>query len=168
MRILIATPFVHKNEREALGVYAEGLLGAFVRAGHTVEVVSRSRLERSLPQGIRHVLYFMRLLPHVGRSDAVLALDTWSTGFPALLAARVLKCRFGIRIGGDFLWESYVERTKEPVLLSEFYNARRTYSLKEKIVQRGIHWLTRGADALLFTTAFQRDIWQRAYGFEAD
>ena len=168
MRILIATPFVHKNEREALGVYAEGLLGAFVRAEHAVKIVSRSNVEKLLPQGLRHVVYFVRLLPHVWKSDAVLALDTWSTGFPALLAARVLKRHFSIRIGGDFLWETYVERTKQEVRLSEFYNDRRMFSLKEKIVRRGIHWITKRADALLFTTVFQKNIWQKAYGFDED
>lgn len=165
MRILIATPFTKKNQGEALGVYAEGLEGAFRRAGHVVAFAPRSHLEEILPQGVRHFVYAARIMPLVWRSDAVLALDAWSTGFPALLAARLFRKKFGIRIGGDFLWESYVERTKEPVLLSEFYQAPRALSFKERIISRGLRSLTRRADALLFTTRFQRDIWQKAYDF---
>lgn len=165
MRILIATPFKDVNRGEALGMYAGGLEEAFRLAGHSVNVVSRSRLEEVLPLGIRHVLYIARALPRVARSDVVLALDAWSTGFPALIAARISRKPFAIRIGGDFLWESHVERTKEPILLSEFYSTRRQLSFKERLIHRGLRYLTRHADVLLFTTRFQRDIWQRAYGF---
>lgn len=165
MRILIATPFKDMNRGEALGIYAEGLEGALRRAGHSVNTVSRSHLEEMLPIGIRHIFYIVRALPRVARSDAILALDAWSTGFPALLAARVLGKPFAIRIGGDFLWESHSERTREPILLSEFYSTPRQFSFKERMIHRGLRYLTRHADALLFTTRFQRDIWQRAYGF---
>ena len=165
MRILIATPFARKDQGEALGVYAEGLAGAFRRAGHTVALVPRNSIEKVLPQGLRHFVYGLRVLPFVWRSDAVLALDAWSTGFPALLVAQLFGKKFGIRLGGDFLWESYVERTKEPVLLSEFYEAPRAFSFKERIIFRGLQSLVHRADALLFTTRFQRDIWQGAYHF---
>src|SRR3989344_6175659 len=115
MRILIATPFARKDQGEALGVYAEGLAGAFRRAGHAVVLVPRNSIEKALPQGLRHLVYGLRVLPLVWRSDAVLALDAWSTGFPALLVARLFGKKFGIRLGGDFFWEPYVGRSKQPV-----------------------------------------------------
>ncbi len=167
MRILIASPFRHANEG-VLGLYADGLREAFQKQGHRVEISSPNSFERTLPSGLRHIVYGARITPGVLSSDLVLALDSWSVGFPALLATRIFRKRFGIRIGGDFLWESYVARTKEPILLSEFYKIPRKLTFKEKMISRGIRFLTQHADALLFTTHFQKDLWQEAYGFKAE
>ncbi len=167
MRILIASPFSHANEG-VLGLYADGLREALQKKGHGAEVASLTRLEKKIPSGLRHILYGIRIIPGVLSSDLVLALDSWSVGFPALIMARVFRKRFAIRLGGDFLWESYVARTKEPILLSEFYEVPRTYTFKEKLIVRGIRFLVSRADALLFTTEFQKKIWQKAYGFAAN
>jgi len=165
MRILIAAPFANPNSGEILGVYAQGLQSAFTRTGHSAQVVARNGLDKTLPAPLRHISYFFRLLSNVWKSDIVLALDTWSTGFPALLAAIILRKKFAVRIGGDFLWESFVERVKEPVLLSEFYKVVRPLSLKERMISSGMRFLTKHADALLFTTRFQETIWRNAYDF---
>src|SRR3989344_5694021 len=162
MRIIIATPF-YPPEAGVLGMYAKGLEEAFKRRGDIVSIVP-IRFERTLPAGIRHLIFFLRTLIHTPRASLVLALDTWSVGVPALIAAKLFRVPFAVRIGGDFLWESYVERTKEPGLLSEFYSGR-MFSLKERLIYRMTRTLVERADALLFTTRFQRDIWQKAYGF---
>ena len=86
---------------------------------------------------------------------------------PALLAAAATRTPLIVRIGGDMVWESYVERTKEPVRFSEFYEAKRRLSLKERLMRAGTRMLVRDARKLLFNTRFQRDIWQKAYGFDA-
>ncbi|PIR82465.1 hypothetical protein COU20_02405 [Candidatus Kaiserbacteria bacterium CG10_big_fil_rev_8_21_14_0_10_59_10] len=164
MRFLVATPFTDRSI-EALSVYARGLTGGLESAGHTVDLVERNALERMLPSGLRHLMYGIRIIPRVLRSDVVFALDTWSVGFPAFVAARLCRKRFAVRIGGDFLWEIYVERTREPILLSEFYSAKRRFTIRERCTFRGIRSLVRGADALFFTTRFQREVWRDAYEF---
>ncbi len=161
MKIVIATPFIPPHSG-VLAQYAEGLKRAFEKRGERVEVVSWSDLKH-IPKGIRHLLYFYRVYVQAENADFVLALDTWSVGLPALIAARTRGIPCAVRIGGDFLWESFVERTKESVLLSEFYDAKRKLSLKERIIRAGTEWLLRNAIPL-FTTKFQREIWHRAYG----
>ncbi|MEK7509169.1 MAG: glycosyltransferase family 4 protein [Patescibacteria group bacterium] len=164
MRIVIATPF-YPPQAGVLGTYAAGLESAFRKQGHDVTVVVFTSM---LPPGMRHVMYFVRMILALRSASFVLALDTWSVGLPASLAARLRSVPFAVRIGGDFLWESYVERVREPILLSEFYTAPRTFSLKERIIHRGMRMLVRRADALLFTTKFQCELWKRAYTFREE
>ncbi len=69
-----------------------------------------------------------------------------------------------MRSGGDFLWEKYVERTKEEIRLSDFYKEKHPLDFKERVTLQGTRYLTRQADALLFTTLWLARIWQEPYG----
>jgi glycosyltransferase involved in cell wall biosynthesis len=99
-------------------------------------------------------------------ADFVLALDTLSTGFPATLAGFFLRVPVLLRTGGDFLYEQYVERTRQPILLSEFYVKSYSLNVKEKIVFKIIRWTLRNISALIFSTEWQRDIFLKPYALE--
>jgi len=159
MRILIASPF-YPPQPGVLATYAAGLEGAFRKLGHDVETVVP---KASLPPGVRHVEYFFRMLIKLGGATFVLSLDTWSAGVPAFFAARMRRVPFVMRIGGDFLWEQYLERTHEELRLSEFYAAPRRYSLREKLIHMLTRRLLTGAHAVMFNTRFQKEIWESAY-----
>lgn len=146
--------------------YAAGIGGELERRGEEVRTVAYGALEHALPPLVRHKVYALRLASSALRSDIVFALDTWSVGVPALLVARIFRKKYLVRVGGDFLWESYVERTGEKVPLSEFYQNIRPLSLKEKLIRKGTGYLLSRADAILFTTTWQRDLWQKAYRFD--
>lgn len=163
MTILIATG-IYPPQIGGPAKYAQKLYEELGRRGQ-VELCAWSGLERALPWGIRHAVYFVRLLPHAWRADAILALDTWSVGFPALMAAKLLRRTLLVRIGGDFVWEAYVERTGEMVRLSEFYNKPHRLSLKERLVQWATGVLLRHADVLLYNSAWQMRIWQGAFAY---
>lgn len=81
---------------------------------------------------------------------------------PAYVAARLRGVPLALRIGGDFVWESYVARTGETVRLSDFYIPTRKLSWKERLISRFTRVLLKTAYPL-FTTRFQRDLWKRAY-----
>lgn len=164
MRILIATP-LYPPDVGGPAKYARGLKEAFRALGHSVSVVAYGRVERALPAGIRHAVYFIRVLISIRGTDCVLALDTWS-GFPALCVGKLARTKVLVRIGGDFLWESYVERTGDLVRLSDFYGSKRALSLKERLIRRVITFVVRHADALLFNSLWLADIY-RAYGLTA-
>lgn len=158
MRIVIATPF-YPPQPGVLALYAAGLEEAFVREGHEVRILAPSRG----PVGVRHLLYFARMFAALGGASFVLALDTWSVGVPASAAARLRGVPFLVRVGGDHLWEQYLERTHEPVRLSEFYAASRRFSFRERIVRHLISRLLSSAHAVMFNTAFQKELWTQAY-----
>jgi hypothetical protein len=118
---------------------------------------------------IRHELFFWRtfftLLFH--RIDFIIALDTFSVGWPATLAAKILRRKILIRTGGDFLWESYVERTGDLVLFRNFYDTSwGKFSLKEKIIFALTQWTLQNATALIFSTDWQRQIFESAYSLD--
>ena len=143
MRVVIATPFV-SPEPGVLAVYAAGIAGAFEKRGDTVTVLPFGDT-RLLPPLIRHLAYFFRIVTMTPGTTFVLALDTWSVGIPALCAAKIRGVPFIVRIGGDYLWETYIERTNSEVRLSEFYARPRSYSLWEHVIFHATRWLLRGA-----------------------
>lgn len=163
MKILIATG-IYPPQIGGPAKYAERLYTELGKRGQ-VYLCAWSKLERALPWGIRHLVYFLRLLPQAARADAILALDTWSVGFPALLAAKLLRKKLLVRIGGDFVWEGYIERTGDRIKLSEFYNKPRALTSKERLIQWATGKLLKRADMLLFNTAWQLRIWQKAFSF---
>lgn len=143
--------------------YAKHLKEEFEKLGHFVAVRS-FRFEKKLPTGFRHLWYFFRVLPAVFRSDVVFSLDTFSACLPALCAAKLFGKKFIIRTGGDFLWEAFVERTGDLVLLRQFYKTRmEKFSLKEKIVFWVTKWILRHTSAVIFSTEWQKEIWREPY-----
>lgn len=164
MKIIIATG-IYPPDIGGPAQYAKNLKAEFEAKGHQVKVLTY-RLEKILPTGIRHFWFFLRCLATFPRSDLVIALDTFSVALPAVAAAQLLGKKIIIRTGGDFLWEWYVERTGDLVLLKDFYQTRfNKLNFKEKIVFKLSRWAISRADRLIFSTDWQRKIWLPVYGF---
>lgn len=162
MKILITSPIADGGVGGPASVARE-LRTACVRAGDTVEVVAPKVKDMKLPSGIRQIVLMIRFIPYVWRADVVLALDPVSTGFSVTSVAKIFGKPVVLRIGGDFLWESYVERTQEPVLLSEFYTEPRTLARREQMIRTLTKRTLTMAHTVVFTTAWQRDIWMKPY-----
>lgn len=162
MRILITTG-IYPPQIGGPAQYAKNLAEAFVAQGHQV-VVRTYKLERLLPMGIRHILFFLRSFIAMCGVDVVVALDTFSVAFPTICAARMLKKKVLIRTGGDFLWEFYAERTGDLVLFRDFYQTRMDrLNTKERLIFRLTRWTLQNAGAIIFSTKWQRDIFTQAY-----
>ena len=121
-----------------------------------------------LPTGIRHLFFLLRILPRLFLTDIVIALDTFSVGLPSVIAASLLGKFSVLRIGGDFLWETYEERTKKPIFLSEFYRTPKILSLKEKTIFSLSGWAMRHASSLVFTTNWLKEIFKKAYSLNPE
>lgn len=161
-KILIATG-IYPPAIGGPAQYAKELAESFRRHGEEV-VVRTYNLEYKLPTGIRHLFYFCKILPAVWQSDLIIALDTFSVGLPAVLASRLLGKKVIIRTGGDFLWEGYVERTNEKVLLRNFYtNTKERWNRKEQIIFYLTKLSLRLANLVVFSTDWQRKIFTPAY-----
>jgi glycosyltransferase involved in cell wall biosynthesis len=162
MKLVIATPF-YPPQVGVLATYAAGIETALRMQGHEVIVVT---FDTRLPTGIRHLIYALHIFKALRDAKTLIALDTWSVGIPATIAATVRGVPVVLRIGGDFLWEQYIERTGEMIRVSEFYKTRRSLSLRERCI-RAVHtWLLRRSAHIFFNTNFLRDIWTGAYGIE--
>ena len=119
LNILVATP-LYPPQLGGPALYAKHLGGEFGQVGQKVRIVSFGHFLR-YPGGLRHLLYFFALLRHAPRSDIIFALDYTSVGFPAAMASLFLRKTLVIRVEGDSLWESFVERTRQDITLPEFY-----------------------------------------------
>ncbi len=162
MKILICTG-IYPPHIGGPAQYAKELDDEFGRQGHSVKILTYG-LERKLPTVIRHKLFFWRTIFSLRGVDLVIALDTFSVGWPAVCATNLLNKKIIIRTGGDFLWESYVERTKEGVALKDFYkNYLMKLSLKERLIFLITRFTLQNASAIAFSTVWQRDIFTKAY-----
>jgi glycosyltransferase involved in cell wall biosynthesis len=164
MRILITTG-IYPPQIGGPAQYAKNLKEEFERQGHRVWVMTYGKVERFLPTGLRHLYFSKKADIGLLWSDLSIALDTMSVGFPTVLTSWFLRKKVIIRTGGDFLWESYVERTGQKVLFREFYDSCiDELSLKEKIIFKVTGWTLRNAASVVFSTEWQRDIFIKAYG----
>ena len=164
MKILIATG-VFPPDIGGPSQYAKNLSDEFESEGHEVSVACYS-IERHLPIGVRHFVFFIKAFYHLLWADYAIAMDTFSVGVPTILAARLLRKKVAVRIGGDFLWESYVERTGNLITMREFYALMPKISLKEKV----IFWVRKKilplSNKLVFTTPWQMNITLSSHGFD--
>lgn len=163
MRILIVTPLL-PPEPGGPSYYSVALKESLERTGETVDLVAFSVVRR-YPSGVRHLLFFYHVLFRALRADTLIILDTVSVALPAVIAGWVLGKKTIIRTGGDFVWEHFIERTGEKVLLSEFYTVPRALSRKERLLV----WLQKNivfplTTRIVFSSTYQRDIWARPYG----
>ena len=166
-RILIATG-IYPPDIGGPAQYAKNLKEALEHAGHKAIVVTY-RFERKLPPGIRHLYFFIKILPQLARADFSIALDTFSVGLPAVAAGLILRKKVIVRTGGDFLWEQYVERTGKKVLLREFYASEmKNFSQKERLIFSLTRWMLARTSVIVFSTEWQRKIWEKPYGIELE
>lgn len=162
MRLLIITPLL-PPEPGGPSYYAVSLKEALEKKWHTVTMIP-FRDVRKYPTGIRHIMLFFKVLKGALGKDGIIILDTVSVALPSVLAGWITRKKTIVRAGGDFVWERYIERTGEKVLLSEFYKEERTLSLKERLLiflqKRVVCAL---ATHIVFNTAWQRDLWLQPY-----
>ncbi|HEV7121466.1 MAG TPA: glycosyltransferase family 4 protein [Candidatus Paceibacterota bacterium] len=108
MRLCIATP-LYPPEPGGPATYAKTLEEGLPAYGWDIVLVKFSDV-RHLPKGIRHIAYMVRVLNAGRGADAILALDPVSVGFPAAIAAGLLRVPLIVKIVGDFAWEQGVQR----------------------------------------------------------
>lgn len=165
MRILIATG-IYPPDVGGPAKYAENLAKEFLRRGHTVKVL-RYRFEKKLPFGIRHLFYFFRVLLASRRIDLIISLDMFSTGFPAILAGKTFGKKMILRVGGDFLWETYVEATGNLIKLKDFYKKQPALPLKFKIIAILQKFALKNASAVAFNSSWQKELFETIYRLDA-
>ena len=117
---------------------------------------------RGFLRGIRHVLFAIKLLIKSYGTDAMIAFDTYSGGLPAVIVSVLTGRFFLIRIGGDFVWEMYIERTRDLVPLPDIYRRRDKWNWKERLSFSVSWWVLRRA-SVVFSSAWLLGIWKDVY-----
>lgn len=166
MKILIASG-IYPPDIGGPAQYARNLFETWKKTGNEVKVAAY-RWERAFPPIIRHILYLLKVIRKGWNADLILVLDTWSAAVPTMIACSLMRKEYIIRTGGDFLWESYTERTGNMVLFRNFYSGdwkarMNSLSFKEKLFYRWGGEALRKARAVIFSTPWQKGIFEKAY-----
>jgi len=169
MRILIASG-IYPPDIGGPAQYARNLYETWKKQGHDVKVAAY-RWERIAPLGLRHLLYFTKIIRKGWNADLILVLDTWSAAVPTMYACKLIGKKYVVRTGGDFLWEEYVERTGKMTLFRDFYTTeidrnQSKLTFKEKLIYKLGGASLRNAGAVIFSTVWQKDIFEKAYDLD--
>ena len=176
MKILIATG-IYPPDIGGPATYVPKIAKEWLVLGHQVKIVTYSdkshydfddnsdlqvtRIKRS--NKIFNYLRYYLTVKKLGKDcDVIYAFDHVSAGLPATLANKKLKKKFFIRIGGDFIWEKYLDTDQEPVTLRQYYvkNLHLTESKKRfKLIKK----VFAAATGFIFTTDFQPIIFKKYY-----
>ena len=133
MKILIATG-LFPPDIGGPATYSKLLFNEFPKYGVSARVLSFSEV-RFLPRGICHLVYLFKLLKRGKSSDIIYAQDPVSVGLPALIASKILRKRFILKIVGDFAWEQGVVRFGVRESLDEFVHKHKKYTFFVRILK---------------------------------
>ena len=118
--LVIASPMVGGP-----ATYTKLLARELSLRGFTITVVSFQEV-LSWPTGIRHLVYLWKVYRAGKGADLIYAQDPLGAGFPALLAAKLLRIPFVLKIVGDRAWETAVQRYGVTALLDDFVRQPKT------------------------------------------
>jgi len=111
---------------------------------------------RKYPRGLRHILYTFRILVERGPFQVLFALDPISVGLPALIASKLLRRPFVLRIGGDFAWEQAVERFGADSDLDQFLGMR--WEPRVRLLVWLERWVARQAKMIITPNQYMRGV----------
>lgn len=118
MKIIFATG-IFPPDIGGPATYVAKLAAELKRRGFSIGVITYSsgfdnkhdfsvvRISRKYPLGLRHLIYFWKLLFLAKDADVIYTQNVTSAGLPALLAAKLLRKRFVLKVVGDAAWEQH-------------------------------------------------------------
>lgn len=107
-----------------------------------------------------YINYFIALFRNIRNYDFVYAFDYFSIGLPSFLICKLFRKKIIIRIGGDFLWENYLDNFKGETL-KDFYLLKHYKKSYLKFII--IKVILKNSNKIVFTTNFQKNIFQKYY-----
>lgn len=134
MKILITTG-IYPPDIGGPATYSKLLFDKLPARGIDVEVLSFGEV-RNLPKIIRHFIYFLKILKRARKADIIYAQDPVSVGLPTMLANKILKKRFLIRIAGDYVWEQGVQRFGVKDSLDVFCIENKKYNWQVNLLKK--------------------------------
>lgn len=132
IQIVIATG-IYPPDSGGPATYSKLLYEKLPAHGFEVSVLTFG-LVRNLPKVVRHAAYFFKALRAARKADALFAQDTVSVGLPSLLASRLARKKFFIRVPGDYAWEQATQRFGVKDTIDDFQTKR--YGLRVELLKK--------------------------------
>ena len=121
MKILIATG-IYPPDIGGPATYSSLLAKKFPKRGFDVKIVTYgpAGISRKIPKGLRHLIYFFVCFFKAFGKDVIFAQNQLSAGLPAMIVAKIIGCRFFIRIAGDSVWEVAKQKNRVKENINDF------------------------------------------------
>ena len=156
MKILIATG-IYPPEIGGPATYSKLLADKLPEHGITIDVLP-FRDVRGFPKIIRHIVYFIKVLSRGKDVNIIFAQDPVSVGFPTMLAAKILRKRFFLKVVGDYAWEQGVQRFGVDDLLDEFSKKQKGYVFLVRILKRIERIVAERAEKIIVPSQYLKQI----------
>ena len=172
MRHKVFRPLTQKNPEIAMAatilppeiggpaLHASELITGLKDQGFKIQSVSYTSL-RKWPFGLRHLIYFWRLVIIAKKSDIIYAHDLTASGLPTVLVKKLFGKKMVLRIGGDILWERISENEKLDLSMNEFYSAGLH---KGRFLFKLGRFVLRNSDILILPALTLATVYQEYYG----
>jgi len=136
-RILITTG-IFPPDIGGPATYTKLLLDNLPKKGFKVQILAYGNsaqkqsgkvfvVSKKWPRGLKHFIYFLKVVWFGMKADIIFAQDPVSAGLPAMLAAKILRKKFILKVVGDYAWEQGVQRFGVQELPDEFQ--KKSYGL---------------------------------------
>ncbi len=156
-RLLIATG-LYPPEIGGPATYTALLERELPKRGVEVAVLPFRKV-RHWPPGIKHLLYFFRCFFMALKSDLVYAQDPVSVGLPAMLAAKITRRPFLIRVAGDYAWEQSVQRFAVKDTIDDFQNKK--YGFRTELLRTVQKFVVDRADKVITPSVYFKNLVSR-------
>lgn len=154
MKILIATG-IYPPDIGGPATYSKLLVENFPKYGLHPEVLSFGEV-RHLPKIVRHFVYFLKVLRKGRYVDSIFAQDPVSVGLPTMLAAKILRKKFVLKIVGDYAWEQGVNRFGVTEPLDDFQKKR--YGFRVELLRFIERRVARAAECIIVPSNYLKNI----------
>lgn len=180
MRVLLITG-IFEPELGGPATYTVRLGKKLAALGHTVKVITYSdkpsfnfdseypfELVRVVRRGkiSNYTRFFFTLLKNLRHFDVIYSLDWVAAGLPLRLAATLTGKKYGIRVGGGYVWEKYLAESRPPVTLKDFYHTGLYHDYPA--IYKIIKFVLRGAEFVVFNSVDQSELYKTFYGLKDD
>lgn len=109
-------------------------------------------VSKKLPRGLKHFIYFVKVIWLGRKADIIFAQDPVSVGLPAMLAAKILGKKFIIKIVGDYAWEQAFQRYNVKDLLDDFLSKK--YGFAVEFLRSLEIFCTKNADCVIVPSEY--------------
>ena len=162
-KILIATG-IYPPDIGGPATYSKLLADELSKHNFNVSVLSFGEV-RKLPKILRHIVYFFKVWHRGKKADIIFAQDPVSVGLPAVLAAKILRKKFLLKIVGDYAWEQFQARNEKRktqngsrnfITVEKFQNQR--FDFKTEIRRKIERWVAKKAKKIIVPSIYLKKI----------
>jgi glycosyltransferase involved in cell wall biosynthesis len=155
-KILIATP-LYPPDIGGPSTYAKLLTDQLPGYGIETKISNFSDV-KNMPKVLRHVAYLFKVMSSGKDVDIIYAQDPVSVGLPSMLAAKILRKKFFVKIVGDYAWEQGVMRFGVEELLDDFMKSHKEYKWQVKLFRHIEKTVANNAYAIITPSRYLKKI----------